>query len=989
MPPVSPELLFQRHVAEFLVREHRYTTLEQIDIDPDQGWHADGLWAFLRATQSDALRKLIEEYGTDARREVFRALTQALRTHPLWWIIRHGLDVRGTRLHLYYPTPRSVAEATSSRHDQNRFAVRPHFYFGPTNAEVDLVVFLNGLPIVALELKHEAGTQRWNVHDAVEQFARRDHNYPVFRLPFLYLAADTSEVKMATDPRREANFRWFNTGLRNEPITPPAADGSSEYPVEYLYRDVLSPARLLEALSFLLVWVPERAATEDKPYRPALSLFPRYHQQRMVLKVADAALSRFVESGEPGGKYLVEHSAGSGKTLSICWLAERLHSLHHPETGAKLVDMTVILTDRKSLDKNIRDDLENFVHLRDVVGLADSATELQKYLCERRSIIVTTQQKFAWILKEIQKDPALRGRRVAYLIDEAHRSQEGQMGLAIRLPFRQKDEPDTTDEADESEKAETDVAAAIREHDHNQLFVAFTATPSQATVDLFGPPIDRYTEAEAIQEGYIVDVAGSILSYRTLYNLRCTIAEPESRTYPAGIVQKALQNVAFQDEELIQYKAEVMLRLFDERVKDLIGGKAKAMIVATSRVAGLRYFEILREKLRERGAEYKVLYAFSDFTHPETNKEIRENAVNELENGELIEDRFEGESYRLMVVANKFQTGFDQPLLAGMFLDKPVSGRNAVQTISRLNRQHDGKQDVIVVDFTNNAEAIFKAFNLYRKGSPYEPGEPDPNAAQKLYEQILRADVFQQEDAEEMVRRLKGSDDASRQQLVGHLKQVFEEKLAEGQPRRDFVNLLARYAQRYYFLANFFTFPEGLARFAKFAEYVGPQLIKTGTVSELMERIRATGVVRGQVEDLGEKKLEPRQPPPPGPPRPRTGGGSPPQVTVTEMIEKLRLKYQISDDEALVIRDVLEEKTNDVEIAENVTVHRADVIYLDGPLKTQINGEIQAAYVTRDRLDEIGDPKYFGAGGIFDFMAFSVIQHHLTLAGTPSSVRPN
>ena len=977
MPPLSPELLFQQHVAEFLVREHRFAALEQTDIDPGHGWHADGLWVFLQATQSDALNKLADHYGTDARREVFRALNEALGIHPLWWIIRHGLDVRGTRLNLYYPTPRSAAEATNSQYEQNRFAVRPHYYFGPTNAEVDLVVFLNGLPIVAIELKHEAGAQRWNVHDAVGQFVQRDHSFPVFRLPFLYLAADTSEVKMATDPRREPNFRWFNTGLRNEPITPPAADGTSEYPVEYLYREVLSPTRLLEALSFLLVRVPERPATEDKPCRPAFTLFPRYHQQRMVRKVADAALERFIETGEPGGKYLVEHSAGSGKTLSICWLAERLHSLHHPETGEKLVDMTVILTDRKSLDKNIRDDLENFEHLKNVVGLAKSANDLQTFLRERRSIIVTTQQKFAWILNEIEKDPGMRGRRVAYLIDEAHRSQEGQLGLAIRLPFRQKDEPDAADDADEGEKTEADIASAIREHDHNQLFVAFTATPSQATVDLFGPPVDRYTEAEAIQEGYIVDVAGSILSYKTLYNLHCAIAEPERRTYPAGIVQKALQNVAFQDEELIQYKAEVMLRLFDERVKGLIDGKAKAMIVATSRVAGLRYFEILREKLRERGADYKVLYAFSDFTHPETSKEVREHEINGLDNGELIEDRFDGDSYRLMVVANKFQTGFDQPLLAGMFLDKPVSGRNAVQTVSRLNRQHEGKKDVIVVDFTNNADAIFKAFNLYRKGSPYEPGEPDPDAASKLYDEIVGAEVFEQKDADEMVRRLEGPDDARRQQLVAELKKVFEERLADGQPRRDFVNLLTRYVQRYYFLANFFTFPDGLARFARFAEYVGPQLIKQGTVSELMERIRATGVVRGQVEDLGEKRLEPRQPGTPGSPKPRAGGGSPPQVTVADMIERLRLKFQISDDEALVIRDVLDEKIGDAVIGADVTAHRTDQIYLDGPLKTQVNGGIQTAYVSRDRIDEIGDPKYFEPGGIFDFMAYSVIQHHL------------
>ena len=976
MPPASPELLFQQHVAAFLVREHGYATLEQSGIDPEHGWHADGLWTFLQATQLDVLDTLADDYGSDTRVVVFKALSEALRSQPLWWVIRHGLDVRGTRLHLYYPAPRSVAEASSSRHDQNRFSVRPHYYFGTNNAEVDLVIFLNGLPIVAIELKHEAGAQRWNVHDAVDQFVQRDHSFPVFRLPFLYLAADTSEAKMATDPRREANFRWFNTGLRNEPITKVSDGQPSEYPVEYLYRDVLSPTRLLEALSFLLVWVPERAATEGKPYRPAFTLFPRYHQQRMVRKVADSALQSFINTGQPGGKYLVEHSAGSGKTLSICWLAERLHSLHHPETGAKLADMTVILTDRKSLDKNIRDDLENFAHLRDVVGYADSAGELKQFLLERKSIIVTTQQKFVWILTEIANDPRLAQRRVAFLIDEAHRSQEGRMGVAIRLPFR--DAPDQPDALDESDEAEADISAAIREFDQNQLFVAFTATPSQATLDLFGAPVDRYTEAEAIQEGYIVDVAGSILSYKTLYNLHCPLAAPDDRKYPAGTVAKALQNVAFQDEELIQYKAEVMLRIFDERVKPLIDGKAKAMIVTTSRVAGLRYFEILREKLRERGAEYDVLYAFSDFTHPETHQEIREHAVNGLDNGELIEDRFEGDRYRLMVVANKFQTGFDQPLLAGMFLDKSVSGRNAVQTVSRLNRQHEGKQDVIVVDFTNNADAIFKAFNLYRKGSPYQPGQPDPKAAEKLYDEILRAEIFQQEDADEMVRRLDAGDDPGRQQFVAVLKQVFDEKIAEGQPRRDFVNLLARFVQRYYFLANFFTFGPEAGRFARFAEFVGPQLIKLGTVSDLMEKIRATGVVRATVQDLGEQRLMPKTPRPRTAPAQGTGGAPTAQVTIAEMIEKVRQRYQISDDEALVIREVMDEKTADEEIRVDVRNHRDNRIYLDETLKFHLNGDIQASYQARDRWEDMVDPKYNEPGGIFDLMAYAVIQYHLT-----------
>ena len=467
--------------------------------------------------------------------------------------------------------------------------------------------------------------------------------------------------------------------------------------------------------------------------------------------MAEDITAHFAAKGDIGKKYLADHSAGSGKTLSICWLADRLHSLFKPGTNEKLVDITFILTDRKSLDTNIREDIENFTHLKDVVGIAKKADDLPRFLKDRKPIIVTTQQKFAWVLDELQNNPALKNLRVAFLIDEAHRSQEGQMGAAIRLPFRKSDEPD----ADAPElDPEEQIAKVIREHDVNQLFVAFTATPAPATVSLFGEPFDSYTEAEAIAEGYIVDVAASIISYKTLYNLHCHFVPPpdeEEKVYPKGVVSKALMNVAFQDDGLIQYKAEVMLRIFEEKVMPLIEGRAKAMIVTSSRVAGLRYFNIIKEKLKERGAKYKVLYAFSDFTHPETNAEIHEHAVNELKDGELIEERFEGEDYRLMVVANKFQTGFDQPLLAGMFLDKPVVDRNAVQTVSRLNRCHEGKKDVVVVDFTNNAAAILKAFQKYRKGTPFAPEEPDQELCPKLYAEILAAGVFTQKDAADFV----------------------------------------------------------------------------------------------------------------------------------------------------------------------------------------------------------------------------------------------
>lgn len=969
----APEIVFQKYIADFLVREHKYGVLEQADItDSEHCIAEDHLWAFLNATQGDQLKKLANDYGTDARDEVFRALRKELERTPLWMIFRHGLQVRGLEFKLYYPRPRSQESAATKKYGENRITFRPHFYFGEANNEVDFVFFLNGLPIVALEVKHE---KNQNVHDAVAQFAARDHSHPCFLHPFLFLAADTSDVMAATDPRRIENFRWYNTGLTNEPIT----KGNKEYPVEFLYREVLSKDRLLEMLSFFLVRVPKQEAEEDKPERPAYTIMPRYHQSRMVRKVADDALAHFVATNEIGRKYLINHSAGSGKTLSICWLADRLQSIYKPGTSEKLVDVLFILTDRKSLDTNIRDDIAKFTHLSDVVGLARKADDLPRFLKERKPIIVTTQQKFAWVLEEIEKRPELQALRVAFLIDEAHRSQEGQMGAAIRVPFRKPDDPDAED-AQNDEDHEEKIAKIIREHDRNQLFVAFTATPAPATVTLFGAPFDTYTEAEAIAEGYIVDVAASIISYRTLYNLHCHFVpqkDEEEKLYPKGVIAKALQNLAFQDDELIQYKAEVMLRIFEESIKPLIGGRAKAMIVATSRVAGLRYFNIIKEKLKERSADYKVLYAFSDFVHPETNEAISEHAINELADGELIEDRFEGDSYRLMVVANKFQTGFDQPLLAGMFLDKPVMDRNAVQTVSRLNRSHDGKKDVVVVDFTNNAATILKAFAKYRKGTPFVPEEPDPELCTKLHEEVVRTGPFTQVDARNLVALIANGTDAEAQSFVHALRARFQAHFAGMDDRKSYVYLLTRFVKAFYFLTCFFSYPSEIKEFAAFAEYVGPQLIKHGSVSELMQQIRQTEVVRAAVEFRGEVKAVP------GARKGQAGGGKkgagPPiaKGTVQEMIADIRAKFLISDEEALYIRQVTDQKVADPVIASTVQAHREDRVFLDGPYRGQVNGEIRVSYNELARYEELVDPKYTDTGGIFDIMAMTVIQTHL------------
>lgn len=967
---VPPEIAFQNHIRDELLRRFKndtlkYSALEQNDITDTVNFIAeDVLWAFVTASQPEDVAKLERNYGTDTRDEFFKALRSELCRKPMWMVMRDGFRARGVEFKLYFPRPRSELSATWAAYRQNRFSFRHHFYYGETNKEIDFVFFLNGLPIIALELKHE---KNQTVDAAVQQFVERDHTKKIFQHPFAYIAADTSEVKLATDPRHPDNFRWHNQGLANE------AHSEDEYPVEFLYDEVLAPENLLEDIAFFLVRVPEKPETEKDPARPAFTIYPRFHQSRCVKKIAADISAYFAEKGDVGKKYLAQHAPGSGKTLTICWLAAKLDALFKPGTNEKLVETVFIVTAAKSLDKNIKDDIAKFVHLKDKVGLSAKSEDVDSFIhgnlkkkIAPKSIIVTTQQKLAYILDKLKEDPTLRTRRVAFLIDEAHRDQDGKRAVEMRIPFREIEE-------DEDEELMRD--EIIRAHAGNQMFVAFTATPSQSTVDLFGSPCDIYTEAEAIQEGYIVDVASSIVSYKTLYNLHCSYVPTgnEEKGFPKGLVAKALKNIAYSDYGIVQYKAEVMLRYFENEVKELIGGRAKAMIVAPSRPTGLLYYTILKAKLEQRGAAYKLLYAFADFVHPETNETITEHAVNGLKDGEKIEDRFDTDDYRLMIVANKFQTGFNQPLLAGMFIDKPIVDRNAVQTVSRLNRKCPGKDRVVVVDFTNNADAILRAFAKYRKGTPYEPDPPDPERAREIYRQILDAAIFTQDDFTQFAALARAATDAQIQYRVGALRQVFQTRVSDIGSRKDYVQLLAKYVKQVDFFKKDYDFGNDMLDAYVFADVVGRQLIKQGSMSELMQAMRHTEVVKANVKFQGVRSgngivaLKPS--------RKGHGPGVPQKkVTVQEMIDEIRERFQITDEEALFIREVTEQKLQDPDVKDAVVRNRDDDEYLFGPYRQQVHVQISDIYQESGHYEEIADDKYSGNGGIFDSMATVVIQ---------------
>jgi type I restriction enzyme R subunit len=973
MSKTPPEIAFQNHVAAELLRRFRhdtlpYTQLEQSDItDTDNFIAEDVLWAFITASQPEAVEKVRENYGDDTRDEFFKALRSELCRRPLWLAMRDGIEARGVMFRLYFAHPRSAGSESWNGYRQNRFSFRHHFYFGDTNKEIDFVFFLNGLPIVTLELKHE---KNQTVHDAVLQYVGRDHTKKIFQHPFAYIAADTSDVMLATDPSREKNFRWHNKGLVNEPAT------AGEYPVEHLYAEVLAPENLLEDIAFFLVRSPEKPATGKEAARPAFTIYPRWHQSRTVKNIAADITAHFAATGDVGRKYLASHAPGSGKTLTICWLAARLESLYKPGTDEKLFDTVFIVTAAKSLDTNIKDDIVKFTHIKDKVGLSAKSEDVDDFLhgnlekkVTQRQIIVTTQQKLAWILDRLMADETLKDRRVAFLIDEAHRDQEGKRAANVKKPF-------TKDGMEEDDDPEEENAEIIRAKAGNQMFIAFTATPSQATVDLFGKPFDTYSEAEAIQEGYIVDVASSIVSYKTLYNLHCSYVPPpgDEKEFPKGLVAKALKNIAYGDFGIVQYKAEVMLRHFQSEVMPLIGGRAKAMIVAPSRPTGLLYYRIIADKLRQRGAGYKALFAFADFTHPETNEVITEHQVNGLADGEKIEDRFDTDEYRLMIVANKFQTGFNQPLLAGMFIDKPIVDRNAVQTVSRLNRKCDGKDRVVVVDFTNNADAILKAFAKYREGTPFTPDPPDPERAKALFDEILGKGVFSKGEIDNFAALVKsGASDAVVQYNVAALRTQFLGRVPAPEERKAYVLMLARYVRQIDFFRREYQFGEDMMNLYVFADVAGRQLIKQGTMSELMYAMRHTQVTKASVQFNGVKSgagvtaLKPS----------RKGGGlgSPPaKTTVQDMIREIAAKFKISDEEALFIREVTEQKIQDPEVKDVVDQNKADSDYLFGTYRRQVHEQISDIYQQNGKYAEAGDEKYTADGGIFDSMATIVIQ---------------
>ncbi|RLD62272.1 MAG: type I restriction endonuclease subunit R [Bacteroidetes bacterium] len=994
--PSNKENLFRDHICKFLEKGHKYIPLSKSDFtDKEHHIIEKHLISFIASTQPDKYAGIQENYGADTDREIIKALKEELTKKQLWLIMRNGIEVKGTGIELYKPKPRSAtSKLQKENYKKNIFSFSKEYYYNKlTQERIDIVIWLNGLPIIVIELKHEDEGQI--CEDAIfNSFLNRDLENEIYRMPFLYIASSNTEIKVATNPNSEKNFRWFNAELVNKAKT------KGEYPVEHLYRNALSKENIVKYLEHYLVFVPaNEKITEHGEIltTPSFTIFPRYHQLRASKRLAEDVKGHVNKNKTLGKKYLINHSAGSGKTLTIAWMADLLDSLYSDE-NKKVFDNVIILTDRRSLDKNVKDDLEKFTHLGTKINFTKRSGDLANFLDKNRAIIVTTIHKFGHIQDKLQSATGLKNRKVAFLIDEAHRSQDGKMALKQRQYFNNQDTPDF----EEGDDTENQIEEKIKKlNTSNQVFVAFTATTTPKAVSFFGGPFDTYTEEEAIKEGYILDVAQNIISYETLYNLSFNKAyvpkQKDGKDFPSGVVSKALKTIAFNDDGLIQYKSGVIIKLFEEKVLNAANGKGKAMIVASSRPAGLKYYKTIKTILQEKEAGYKTLFAFSDYTDPITNESIEEikiNELNSLHNNKLIEDVFDLEDYRVLIVANKFQTGFDQPLLSAMFLDKAVNGVNAVQTVSRLNRKHVDKEqdDILVVDFTNNSNKIFEAFNKHRKGSPYKEKEPNKDVLPELYKEIIAKEVFTEPeigtyikaymDAEEEAGKRNSTADALLSNLNQDYRKIFKSKLPKIEGQKEYISLLNRFVNLYYFIAQFFVLELKVNNFIVFAEVMAYTLMKKGKTSELVQLLKNIELTKGAVKYHGSRvNIHKVKEPKVTGLKMGIGGQSPPKTTIEDALVEIEQKYQISKADAIVIKEICEDISKRYDIKKRVTDNRENKNYLKNSAVPKVKSEVKQEYMNRELWEKLEDPIYIQRGGIISLMGKTIIKTILGATG--------
>jgi type I restriction enzyme R subunit len=755
------------------------------------------LSAFLWETQPDAASALALDEDGPTRRKFLARVQGEITKRGTIDVLRHGIKHGPHQIDLFYGTPSPGNVKAKERYAANRFSVtRQLRYSGDeTQLALDVGLFINGLSAATFELKNSLTKQ--TVGDAVQQYMRdRDPREKLFEFGrcVAHFAVDDHEVRFCTHLMGKASwFLPFNQGWNDGAGNPPNPDGLK---TDYLWKRVLTRDGLTDILENYaqVVEIKDDRTGRRKP----VQIWPRFHQLDVVRKLlADA-----VQHGA-GRRYLIQHSAGSGKSNSIAWLAHQLIGLSREDTA--VFDSIVVVTDRKILDKQIKDTIKQFAQVGATVGHAEGSGDLRKFIAEGKKIIISTVQKFPFVLDEIGSEH--RGRRFAIVIDEAHSSQGGRTSAALSTALSAVG----ADEEDETMEDRINRLMEAKKLLPNASYFAFTATPKNKTLEIFGEPkpqpdgtvshrpFHSYTMKQAIQEGFILDVLRYYTPVESYYKLVKKVeGDPEFDTKRA---RKKLRRYVESHEHAIRLKAEIMADHFHEQVLGLnkIGGQARAMVVTSGIERAIQYYHAIRDYLAERKSRYNAIVAFSG-EHAYGGAKVSEASLNGFPSNQIA-DRIREDPNRFLVCADKFQTGYDEPLLHTMYVDKVLSGIKAVQTLSRLNRAHPKKHDVFVLDFMNDTDTIREAFSDYYRTTILAE-ETDPDKLHDLKSALDGCQVYAEGQIDELVAHyLGGADRDKLDPILDACVAVYKEQLGEdGQV--DFKGKAKAFLRAYGFLSQ-------------------------------------------------------------------------------------------------------------------------------------------------------------------------------------------
>jgi type I restriction enzyme R subunit len=764
---------------------------------------------FVHDTQIKEWNKFERVYGANAEQKFFYRLVNEIDKKGTIDVLRNGFKDVGCSFKLFYPKPNNKKNPDLfEKFEKNIFSVIDELEYEPKedSKRLDLVIFINGLPIISIELKD---TFSQGVEKAIKQYKEdRDPREPIFQRCFVHFAMSDEKIYMTTKLEGlKTKFLPFNKGLENPDVT-------NDYKTAYLYNDILQINKLSKLISNFIYIEKDEDEKETKP------IFPRYHQLNCVnLLLADA---------KPGRNYLIEHSNGSGKTKTIAWLSHGLVN-KFDRLDNRVYDMVIVVSDRRVIDKQLQNQVQSIEKVKGMVEKIEKHSEqLREALKTGSNIVVSTVQKFPYILEEVRDLPK---RKYAVVIDEAHSSQTGITARKMKqiLSTSSLEEAEVLD-AEDMDEVDEEILREIESYRNlkNISFFAFTATPKNKTLEMFGwkdeyghyHPFHIYTMKQAIGEGFILDVLKNYLTYSTYFNLVKKIQDdPE---YEEKKAKKLLVTFVEKHPVAIARKTEIMLNHFMGSTIYKIKGNAKAMVVTRSRLHAVLYKKAFDKLIKENNYPIKTLVAFTGVVRHD-EQEYTENSMNELPSKKTIEKAFEEDPYKILIVANKFQTGFDQPLLHTMYVDKMLNGITAVQTLCRVNRINPNKNDTLILDFVNKTEVIQKAFQPYYETTFLEEAT-DPHKLYELEEKLLDYQVFDQSDVETFVKAWKkGVSQPKLHNILSPIVNEFRQKNKKEQV--EFKKTLRRYQNIYSFLSQLIPFSDvNLEKMYMFGKFLNKKL---------------------------------------------------------------------------------------------------------------------------------------------------------------------